>query len=106
MFATERTAAPEANIVVCSKQWRIKSEIMEKQRSVTHALIAGGAFSLRSRIKMVTRARCVLDNSRSILLACWAVSMSGVQMTRFKTLVRTLTFAPVRRLSTDIFHKE
>src|SRR6266699_6849065 len=98
MLATERIAEPEANIVVCSKQWRIKSEIMEKQRSVTHAFMAEGAFSSRSRIKMVTRARCVLDNWRSILLACWAVSMSGVQITRFNMLVRTLTFAPVRRL--------
>ena len=69
MFATERTADPEAKMVVCSKQWRIKSEIMEKQRSVTHALMAGGASSLLSRIKIVTRASWVLDNSRNILLA-------------------------------------
>src|SRR5258708_2319522 len=106
MVATERTAAPEAKTVVCSKQWRIKSEIMEKQRNVTHALIAAGLFSPLSIIKIVTRARCVLDNSRSILLACCAVSMSGAQITRFKTLVRTLTLAPVRKLSADIFHKE
>ena len=37
MFAIERTADPDAKMVACSKQWRIKSEIMEKHLSVTHA---------------------------------------------------------------------
>src|SRR5205085_3739097 len=58
------------------------------------------------RIKSVTRARCVLDRSRRSLLACCADSISGAQMTKFNTLVRTLTFWPVRRLSADIFHKK
>src|SRR5581483_1827147 len=88
-------------------QWRIKSEIMEKQRSVTHADIED-VVSLPSSTTMATRARCVLAKSRNTLLAIPAVSTSGVQMTRFNTLVRTWTFAPVpvRRLSRDMLHKE
>src|SRR5437588_7419190 len=106
MFATERTAAPMVRMVVCSKQWRIKSEKMEKQRRVTHVEMLAGALLLLSRIKSVTRARCVLERSRRSLLACCADSISGAQMTKFSTLVRTLTFWPVRRLSADIFHKK
>ena len=59
-----------------------------------------------SSTAILTRARCVLDKSRRTLLARWADSISGVQMTRFKTLVRTLILAPVRRLSRDMLHKE
>src|SRR5437660_3065772 len=106
MLATERMAAPIVRKVVCSKQWRIKSEKMEKQRNVTHVETLAGVLLLLSRIKSVTRARCVLDKSRSSLLACCAVSISGAQITKFSTLVRTLTFWPVRRLSADIFHKK
>ncbi len=106
IFAAKRMLLPEANIVVCSKQWRIRSEITEKQRNVTHAVIALGLFSLLSRIRMTTRLRCVLDNLRRIILTRWAVSTSGAQMMRFKTLVRTLRLAPMRRLSADILHKE
>src|SRR5207344_1120652 len=57
MFAIERTADPDAKMVACSKQWRIKSEIMEKQRNVTHAWREEGACSPLSRIKRVTRAK-------------------------------------------------
>src|SRR5581483_3099234 len=92
--------------VVCSKQWRIKSEIIEKQRSVTQLSSASGAAGLWSRTTMVARAMCVLERSRSNLLACWADSTSGVQITRLRTLVRTCRFAPVRILSADIFHSK
>src|SRR5581483_2662615 len=92
--------------VVCSKQWRIKSEIIEKQRSVTQLSSASGAAGLWSRTIIVARAICVLERSRSNLLACWADSMSGVQITRLRTLVRTCRFAPVRILSADSFHSE
>src|SRR6266849_6376009 len=107
MLPAARAALPLASKVVCSKQWRIKSEIIEKQRSVTHA-DTEELGSLLSSTTMATRARCVLDKSRNTLLASPAVSISGVQMTRFNTLVRTLTFAPepVRRLSWDMLHKE
>src|SRR5215471_2640522 len=77
----------------------------EKQRSVTHEETLGGAPSLLSRITIVTRARCMLDKSRRSLLACCADSISGAQMIRLSTLVRTLVFWPIRILSADIFHK-
>src|SRR5438270_8110903 len=77
----------------------------EKQRKVIQVERDVGVVFPRSRIKIVTRARCVLDKSRSNLLALCADSRSGAQMTRFSMLVRTFVFWPVRMLSAEIFHK-
>src|SRR5712691_11487672 len=81
------------------------SEMAEKQRRVTQEEMAGGVELLRSRMTIVTRARCVLARSRSNLLALCADSRSGAQMTRLSILVRTLVFCVVRILSAEIFHK-
>src|SRR6266700_1560176 len=83
----------------------MRSEITEKQRSVIQVETLVGVSSLLSRISIVTRARCILDKSRSILLARWADSISGGLMMRLSTLVRTFVFCPMRMLSADIFHK-
>src|SRR5579872_4334194 len=102
ILAIERTAVPVAMIVVCSKQWRIMSEITEKQRNVTQVKSVDGVVLLLSRIRIVTRARCVLDKSRSNALARWADSTSGAQIIKLSTLVRTLVFWPVRMLSAEM----
>src|SRR6266702_601804 len=105
MLAIDLLVLPVDRMVVCSKQWRMMSEIAEKQRKVTQVEIAVVVELLRSRMTIVTRARCVLVRARSNLLALCADSRSGAQMTRLSILVRTLIVCVVRILSAEIFHK-
>src|SRR2546426_853586 len=97
MLAIALLVLPVDRMVVCSKQWRMMSEIAEKQRKVTQVEIAVEVELLRSRMTMVTRARCVLARSRSNLLALCADSRSGAQMTRLSTHLARVTIVILDR---------
>src|SRR5579883_484800 len=75
------------------------SEMMEKERSVVQIEMSPGPSLLLSWIRRITRAICVLARSRKSMLALYADSTFGAQITKLSTLVRTFVFWLIRILS-------